>query len=183
MTASRPDPHATRRGIGALAGLAGLLMIGASFLPWISTATQDFGSAAINGWGGVTGDSQLAGININDALDGAASYRPGLIGLIFGVIAVIAGIVISSIARGSRPHRITAMVLLPCGLISVGWGLLRGIDPGDAGVLEAGEAAAGFGPWLLAIGGLLALAAAAAIFAGVIDPRLPAGARRGIGPR
>ena len=61
-------------------------------------------------------------------------------------------------------------VLVLCGLAGVGWGLFRGFDPGDAGVFEAGDAAAGIGPWLTALGGVLVLAAAVAIFVGVIDP-------------
>ncbi|MET0863569.1 MAG: hypothetical protein ABWZ98_04485 [Nakamurella sp.] len=183
MTANRRDPSTSRRAIGALAGLGGLVMIGASFLPWITVETVDLGSAAINGWGGISGDTPIAGTNLNDVLDGAGSYRPGLIGLIFGAIAVIAAIVIAGISQGNRPHRITAMVLVLCGLIAAGWGLFRGIDPGDAGVLDAGEGAAGFGPWLLAIGGVLALVSAGLIFAGLIDPRLSAAGRRGIGPR
>jgi len=116
-------------------------------------------------------------------LGGAASYRPGLIGLIFGGITVIAAIVIASIAKGRQPHRVTAALLLLCGLIAVGWGVFRGIDAGDAGVFDAGEATAGFGPWMLAVGGLLTLASAVLIFAGVIDPQVSPSVRRGIQPR
>jgi hypothetical protein len=183
MSTSRADPSVARRGIAALTGLGGLVMFGASLLPWISTNTEDGGSTTINGWGGITGSSQIAGTNLNDVLDGAASYRPGLIGLIFGVITVIAAIVIASIAKGLRPHRITAALLVLCGLVAVGWGVFRGVNPGDAGVLDAGEAAAGLGPWLLVLGGVLTLAAAVLIFAGVIDPQLSASGRRGIQPR
>ncbi|MEP6562697.1 MAG: hypothetical protein ABJD68_16680 [Nakamurella sp.] len=183
MKASRTDPSVTRRGIGALAGLGGVLMIGASFLTWISTATEDGGNTAIDGWGGISGSSQIAGTNLNDVLDGAGSYRPGLIGLIFGAVTVIAAIVIASIARGPRPHRITAALLVLCGLVAVGWGVFRSIDPGDAGVFDAGEAAAGFGPWLLVLGGVLALLSAVLIFVGVIDPRAFTPGRRGIQPR
>jgi hypothetical protein len=182
MSASR-DPDLTRRGIGALAGLGGLLMVIASFLPWISTATDDGGTTAINGWGGIAGSSQIAGTNLNDLLDGSASYRPGLIGLIFGVLTVIAAIVIASIAKGQRPHRVTAALLALCGLVALGWGVFRGLDPGDAGVFDAGEATAGFGPWLLAFGGVLALVSAVLLFAGVIDPQRSTVGRRGIQPR
>jgi len=183
VTRTRPaDPSVTRRGIGALAGLGGLLMFGASFLPWISTDTIDGGSTSIDGWGGITGSSQIAGTNLNDVLDGA-SYRPGLIGVIFGVITVIAAIVIASIANGPQPHRITAALLTLSGLVALGWGVFRGINAGDAGVFDAGEAAAGFGPWLLVLGGVLALAAAVLIFSGVIDPRSSIPGRRGIQPR
>jgi hypothetical protein len=73
-------------------------------------------------------------------------------------------------------------VLSLTGLICTGWGVFRGIDPGDAGVFEAGDVSVGIGPWLTALGGVLMLAAAAVIFAGVIDPPKPP-ARRGIQPR
>jgi hypothetical protein len=168
--------------VAAVAGAGGLLAIGSSFLPWISTATEDGGTTSITGWGGISGSSGIAGTNLNDVLDGSASYRPGLLGLIFGSIAVIAAIAIAGVSQGRRPHRITAAVLSLTGLICTGWGVFRGIDPGDAGVFEAGDVSVGIGPWLTALGGVLMLAAAAVIFAGVIDPPKPP-ARRGIQPR
>lgn len=174
---------ALRRAVGAVAGLGALLMIGSSFLPWISTDTEDGGSTAITGWGGITGSSGIAGTNLNEVLDGAGTYRPGLIGAIFGVIALIAAIAVASVAGGARPHRVSAAVLVLCGVAGVGWGLYRGFDPGDAGVFEAGEAAAGIGPWLTALGGVLVLAAAVSILVGAGDPPAPATGRRGIQPR
>lgn len=173
-----------RRSIAAVAGLGALVMIGASFLPWISTDTEDGGSTAITGWGGITGSSGIAGTNLNEVLDGVGTYRPGLIGTIFGVLALIAAIAIGSVTTGRRPHRVTASVLILSGLAGVGWGLFRGLEPGDAGVFDAGDAAAGIGPWLTALGGVLIIAAAVSIFAGVIDPPVPVrDARRGIQPR
>lgn len=157
-------------------------MIGSSFLPWINAGTEDGGNTTITGWGGISGSSAIAGTNINDVLDGAGTYRPGVIGLIFGVITVLAAIAIATVTKGQRPHRITAAVLTLCGLVCLGWGSFRGVDPGDAGVFEAGDVTAALGPWLTALGGAIAIAAAALIFAGLIDPRLPAG-RRGIQPR
>lgn len=171
-----------RRGIAAVAAMGAGLAIGASFLPWIHTDTEDGGTTAITGWGGITGSSSIAGTNLNDVLDGAGTYRPGVVGVIFGAIALIAAIAIASVSQGHRPHRVTASVLVLCGLVCAGWGLYRGLDPGDAGVLEAGEATAGLGPWLTALGGVIIIADAAAIFAGVIDPQVPTG-RRGIQPR
>ena len=168
-----------RRWVAAVAGVGGLLAIGSSFLSWISTATEDGGTTSITGWGGISGSSSIAGTNLNDVLDGAGSYRPGLLGLIFGSIALIAAIAIASVSQGQRPHRITAAVLSLTGLICTGWGVFRGVDPGDAGVFEAGDVSVGVGPWLTALGGVLMLVAAAAIFAGVIDPPAPP-ARRGI---
>ena len=110
-----------------MAGAGGLLAIGSSFLPWISTATEDGGSTSITGWGGITGSSGIAGTNLNDVLDGAGTYRPGLMGLIFGGIALIAAIAIASVSQGQRPHRITAAVLTPVRACScAGWGVFRG---------------------------------------------------------
>jgi hypothetical protein len=171
--------------LGGLALAGGLLAFVATLLPWISTDTDDGGTTSITGWGGITGSSQIAGTNLNDVLDGAGTYRPGLIGLVFGVIAAVAGIVIMvHLPEGRRPHRITASVLMLCGLMCLGFGLWRGIDPGDASVFEAGEASAGFGPWLTVIAGVLIVASAALIFAGRIDPRVSGPAvRRGIQPR
>ncbi len=157
-------------------------MIVSSFLPWISTATEDGGSTSITGWGGITGSSGIAGTNLNDVLDGQGTYRPGLIGLIFGVITVVAAIAVAAVATGPRPHRVTAAVLTLCGLVTGGWGLYRALEPGDANVFQAGEASAGPGPWLTAVGGVLAIASAVVIFVGRIDQPAPSG-RRPIQPR
>ena len=168
--------------MAAAAGVAALVMVSASFLPWISTSTEDGGTTSITGWGGITGSSDIAGTNLNDVLDGNGTYRPGLIGLIFGVIGLITAITIAAVPGKVRPHRISAAVLVLCGLITSGWGLYRALVPGDANVFQAGEASAGPGPWLTSLGGVLALAAAAVIFAGRIDPpSLPI--RRPIQPR
>ena len=172
-----------RRGVAAVAGLGGLIAIVASFLTWISTDTEDGGVTSITGWGGITGSSDIAGTNLNDVLDGTSTYRPGLIGALFGVIAVVSAIAVAAYSRGARPHRVTAAVLALSGAVCVGWGVFRGLDPGDAGVLEAGDASAGLGPWLTALGGVLVMAAAVAIFAGAVDPQVPAVRRRGIQPR
>lgn len=178
---SRSDQPA-RRWLAVIAGAAGLLMIGSSFLPWIGTDTEDGGATSISGWGGITGSSGIAGTNLNDVLDGDGSYRPGLIGLLFGAITVVAAICVAAVQGGARPHRITAAVLALCGLISTGWGLYRAVQPGDANVFQSGEASAGSGPWVTALGGVLAVIAAASIVAGRIDPP-PSLLRRGIQPR
>jgi len=178
------DPATTRRWIVAgVAAAGGLLAVVASFLSWIHTETVDGGNTAITGWGGITGSSSIAGSNLNEVLDGESTYRPGVIGVIFGLIAVVAAIAIASVAKGQRPHRITASVLVLCGLVLAAWGLYRGIDAGDAGVFEPGEASAGAGPFLTAVGGVLTIVAAVAIFAGLIDPPERLTGRRGIQPR
>ena len=171
-----------RRGAAAVAGAGGLLTIGSSFLPWISTATEDGGSTAITVWGGITGSSGIAGTNLNDVLDGAGTYRPGLLGLIFGAIALIAAIALASVSRGQRPHRITAAVLTLCGLACAAFGVFRG------GISEMPECSSRAmcrwrsDPGSTALGGVFMLAAAAVIFAGLIDPPARTG-RRGIQPR
>lgn len=170
--------------IGGLAVVGGLLASVATFLPWLTTDTEDGGMTSITGWGGITGSSQIAGTNLNDVLDGTGTYRPGLIGLVFGLIAAVAGLVIMVyLPEGRRPHRVTAAVLSLCGLVCLGFGLWRGLDPGDASVFEAGETSAGLGPWLTVIAGALILTAAAQVFAGRIDPSVSHPARRGIQPR
>jgi hypothetical protein len=174
----------TRVVLGAVGLLGGLLALVATFLPWLSADTADGGRTSITGWGGITGNSQIAGTNLNDVLNGIGSYRPGLIGLTFGVVAAIAGVVIMVyLPEGRRPHRVTAAVLSLCGLVCLGFGLWRGLAPGDASVFEAGETSAAFGPWLTAIGGAAMLVPAVAIFLGRIDATVPRPVRRGIQPR
>ena len=185
MAPDRSTDRITRRrwAIAAVAAAGALLAIVASFLPWIHTDTVDGGNTAITGWGGITGSSSIAGTNLNEVLDGDGTYRPGVIGVLFGVIALIAALAIASVSKGQRPHRITASVLVLCGLVLGGWGLYRGLDAGDAGVFEPGEASAGLGPFLTALGGVLILAAAVGVFAGLIDPQQRTAGRRSIQPR
>ena len=116
-------------------------------------------------------------------MDGWDTYRPGIVGLIFGALTLIAAIALAATSRGPRPHRITASVLTLCGLACLGFGIFRVIVPGDAGVFEAGEAAAAVGPWLTAAGGALVVAAAVLVFAGRVDPPMPVVRHRGIQPR
>jgi hypothetical protein len=182
MSERRKQPAGRRRGVALVAALGGLLAVAASFAPWISTDTEDGGSTSISGWGGITGSSEIAGTNLNDVLDGTATYRPGLIGLMFGLIAVVCSIAIAVVNGGRRPHRITASVLGLCGIVCAGWGLFRGSSPGDAGVFEPGDVSAGLGPWLTAVAGIVMLIAATGVFAGAVDPPQPI-SRRGIQPR
>ena len=180
---ARPDRTTNvRRAVAALAAVGAVTAAMASLLPWVGTDTEDGGTTSITGWGSISGTSSIAGTNLNDVMD-SWTYRPGLIGLIFGSIGAIAAISLAANAgRNTRPHRITAAVLTLCGLVCLGWGVLCGITPGDAGVFEAGETYPEIGPWVTAVGGAAMLAAAVLVFAGRIDPPLPA-ARRGIQPR
>ncbi len=176
-------PAVRRRWVAGGAALAALLWFAASFLTWISTSTQDAGRTDIDGWGGITGSSSIAGTNLNDVLDGADTYRPGVITAMIAAVAVIVAISLAAVSIGPRPHRVTAAALTLCALVGLGWGLVRGFDPGDAGVFQPGDASAGAGPWVTALGGVVAAAAAVAIFAGWIDPRPGAARQRGIQPR
>jgi hypothetical protein len=171
-----------RRGVAAMAAVGAVTAALASFLPWVGTDTEDGGTTSLTGWGSISGTSSIAGTNLNDVMD-SWTYRPGLIGLIFGTIGVIAAISLAATAGSStRPHRITAAVLTLCGLACLGWGVLRGIAPGDAGVFDAGETYPEVGPWVTAVGGAVMIAAAVVVFAGRIDPPVPM-PRRGIQPR
>lgn len=176
------DRARARQLLAATAGAGALTMFAASFAPWVRTDTETGGATSIDGWGGIDGDNPLAGANLNDVLDGVSSFRPGLIGTLFGALAVVAAVALASVPGGPRPHRITAAVLALCGLMSLGWGVWRGVDPGSAGVFDAGESGAGWGAWLTALGGLLTGGAAVPILRGRIDPPVVP-SRRGIQPR
>ena len=164
-------------GIGAAAGC--LL---ASNLTWLALPDGAGGTTAVSGWGSISGGSQIAGQNINDAMDGNATFRPGLLAVVLGTVALLAAVSIALVARGARPHRIPGTVLVVCGLGATIWGVLRSIRPDSAGVLEPGEGASGIGSWLTAGCGILLLVVAAAALGGLLDPPRPV-RRRGIQPR
>jgi len=180
---ARPDRTTqVRRGAAVTAAVGGSAAALASFLPWIGTDTEDGGTTSITGWGSIAGTSSIAGTNLNDVMQ-EWTYRPGLIGLICGAIGVIAAITLAAtVGRDRRPHRMTAAVLTLCGLGCLGWGVLHGFAPGDAGVFDAGETYPEIGPWVTAAGGAVMIAAAVVVFAGRIDPPVPT-KRRGIQPR
>jgi hypothetical protein len=167
------DPRAgTRRIVGLVAAAAALLLIIASFLSWISTPMQTGGRTTISGWGTISGGSdEVNGANLNDLMTGVGSYRPGAIALIAGVVALIPAVIISVTRPGRRPNRIVAVVLGVSGALALAWGVARTIAPGNAvGVLPAGQATVGVGPVLTAVAGLMLLAVAVVIIAGVLDP-------------
>lgn len=182
--AVRPvDATRTLRLLVALAAtLTSAGCIVASSLTWISLPDGTGGTTSISGWGSVTG-GQIDGQNINDAMVGFASFRPGLLSAIIGGLALPAAFGIAILTRGDKPHRIPASVLTLCSLGGLAWGIIRGASPGDlAGVLGAGEGSSGVGPWLTAGCSLILLAAAVVVFTGVLDPPPPT-RHRGIQPR
>ena len=185
MTARTEERRAGERlTLAGLALAAGLLAVVGSFQTWITAPTETGGVTRVSGWGAIGGDSQLAGTDLNDALDGVSTYRPGMLALAFGALAVVTAVVLASVVIAPRPHRIPAAVLALCGVALAGWGAVRAFAPGDAGVFLPGEASAGPGPWLVLAAGVVLLAVAAVVLTGRLDPpRPPERLRRGIQPR
>jgi hypothetical protein len=169
------ERRSVRVTVGVVAAAAGVAMVVSSFLTWVSTPVETGGRTRISGFGAISGASDIAGTNLNDVLQmgGGGSYRPGLLGLIFGGIALVGAAVLLLVPGKARPHRVTAAVLILCGLVGAGWGLLRALAPGSAGVLEAGDGRAGLGPWLLAAGGFVLLMVGTAVLAGLFDTPEP----------
>ncbi len=170
-------------GLIALAG--GLLMVGSTFLGWITTAMQGGGRTAISGWGSISGGDELVdGVNINTLMAGTGegSYRPAVPMLVVGLAVIIPALILTVTGAGSRPHRIVGWLLAAGGAVGAGWGMAKWIAPGDAlGVLPGDEGAAGWGPVVGTIGGLAVLVAAVLLLIGALDPPEPV-ARRGIQP-
>ena len=172
---ARAERRSVRVTVGVIAAVAAVAMIVSSFLTWVSTPADTGGRTRVSGWGAISGASDIAGTNLNDVLQlgGGGSYRPGLLGLIFGGIALVGAAVLLLVRGKERPHRITAAVLILCGLVGAGWGLLRALAPGSAGVLDAGDGRAGFGPWLLAAAGFVLLLVGTAVLAGMLETPEP----------
>lgn len=157
----------------------------ASWLTWISLPNDTGGVFRLSGWGVISGASQVAGENVNDALAGFSSFRPGALAVVIGGLSLLAAFGIALVARGRLPHRIPAALLTLCGLGGMAWGIVRGVAPGDLDGTYAdahGQIASGLGAWLTAGCSLILFAAAVVIFAGVLDPPPPI-RHRGIQPR
>jgi len=148
--------------------------IAASVLTWLSLPDDAGGTTSVSGWGTVGGGSQIAGQNINDAMDGHATFRPGLLPLLIGAFALLAALGIALVVRGRKPHRIPAAVLVLCGLAALTWGIVRILRPDPIGLLEPGAGSAGAGPWLTAGSGVVLLAVAVVVLLGLLDPPPPA---------
>ena len=180
----RPAPgRATTAGrVVAVAALAAaLLLIGASFATWLALPDGAGGTTSVSGWGQISGGSQITGQNLNDAMNGNATFRPGLVVLLFGALAIPAALAVAPAGKGAHPHRIAAVVLTLSGLIATGWAIWRLLTPDSAELLEAGEGRPGAGQWLALAGGLVLLGAAGMIFARLADPPEPL-QRKGIQP-
>lgn len=153
----------------------------ASFQVWLRLPDGAGGTSTVSGWGAVAGGSQIAGQNLNDAMAGQATFRPGLMPLLFGGLALPAVLALAVVSGGMRPHRITGAVLAGCGLVTLGWGIWRGVAPDSVGLLTAGEGSPGVGQWLCIGGGLLLVGVGLALLLRALDPpAVPAA--RGIQP-
>ena len=168
--------------VALCAVVAAAACIAASLLTWLSLPDGAGGTTSVSGWGTVSGGSQIAGQNINDAMNGNATFRPGLFPLLIGAFALLAAIGIVLVSRGPKPHRIPAAVLAVCGVAALGWGTVRVLHPDSLGLLDPGEGSPGAGPWLTAGSGVALLAVAVLVLRGVLDPPTPPTGRRGIQP-
>ena len=164
------DPLVRRLGVALAGVVSALLLIGASFATWLRLPDDAGGTTTVNGWGGVGGGAQIAGQNLNDVMAGQATFRPGIIPLILGVLVLLAAIVIAVAAIGPRPHRVSAATLIAAGVLALGWGIWRLLDPDTVGLLASGEGGAGGGQWLTLAGGLLAVTAGMLVLLGAVDP-------------
>lgn len=174
------SPERTGLPAGLIAVSGGALMVIGAFLSWLTATTETGGSTSISGFGAISGDNSVAGINLNDLLatGGLGTYRPGLIGLVFGLVAILSGGVVVSARPRRRPFRVAASLLLLAGIAGAGWGVLRGVAPGTGGVFTDGSGDAGVGPWVTATGGVLLLLVAGWLFAGRADRTIDAADRR-----
>ena len=188
---TRPDPRGRRSAdstknlrliVALLVVLAAAGCILASTLTWLALPDGAGHTTSVSGWGAISGGSQIAGQNINDAADGNGSFRPGLLGVIIGAFALLAAIAMALPAYGRKPNRIPASVLTLCGLGGLAWGIVRIVAPNSLALPDSSGFTSGAGPWLLAGASIVLLAAAGVVFAGILDPATPIG-RRGAPPR
>ncbi|AZI57758.1 hypothetical protein EH165_05945 [Nakamurella antarctica] len=176
-------PHITLRIALAASVVVGVgLVVVGGFVTWLRVDAGDLAGLTVSGWGLIGGTSDLAGSNINDLLaDVSGSYRQAVLPVIFAGLAAIA-----AIRLGWGPSKIGAATLVACGLCVAGWGLYRGLNPGNlVNILDSGESRAGVGPWLVFAGGVEMIAVGAGLLAGVAKaPAAPHFRRaRGISPR
>ncbi|SDP22170.1 hypothetical protein SAMN04515671_3307 [Nakamurella panacisegetis] len=178
---SRPVDHSKNlRLVAALVTmLAAAACILASTLTWLALPDGAGHTTFVSGWGAISGGSQIAGQNINDAANGNGSFRPGLLGVIIGGFALLSAIALALPAYGRKPNRIPASVLTLCGLGGLAWGIIRIVAPNSLALPDSSGFTSGAGPWLLAGGSLIFLVTAVVVFLGRLDPPTPIGRRGG----
>ncbi|MEJ7651714.1 MAG: hypothetical protein WKF57_22115 [Nakamurella sp.] len=158
--------------------LAGVLVaavactLAGAFLSWLVIPTLTGGATRVSGIGSVSGDSQLAGENLNDVLTGLGSFRPGWVTLSIALALLLTGA--ATVLAGSRRR---AALRLGGGLVAVlaalgtWWSIRRMLDPDPAALLGGGTASGGAGQILTLIGMALALLGAGMLLFGLLDPR------------
>ncbi len=165
------DPTRTARVVVALcAVLASGGCIAASLLSWLILPDGAGATTSVSGWGAIRGGSQIAGENINDALNGNATFRPGVLAVMIGTVALLAAVSMAVFSAGPKPMRIPAAVLTLCGLGGLIWGIVRGTAPDSLGLLDPGVGGSGAGPWLTASCSAILAGVAVVVFTGLLDP-------------
>jgi len=151
--------------------------VSAPGLAWLRFPDGAGGVTSISGWGTVSG-GQINGQNINDLLDGHATFRPGTLSLIIGCLGAAVAV---AFALGERtrahpgsagPQRIPTAALAVLGLAGLIFGIYRGIAPDPIGLAAPGSSS-GVGPWLSAGAGGAMLVVAALVLLGLLDRRRP----------
>lgn len=162
-------PRRLRSLLALALAASGLVAALAGFLGWLVVAIDTGGRTVVNGWGAISGNAALAGENLNGLTGGDGSFRPALLPLSLGVLLVAGAIALLPPPRGEHPYRIGAALTALVGVVMTVWGVIRLLDPDPLAILEDGEAAAGAGPWVVAVCGLIGIAATTPIFAGRVD--------------
>jgi hypothetical protein len=180
------DSRSSRRLLVCVGAAVAAFGLGVStFLAWTTTPIATGGRAAISGWGEVSGGSTLDGMNLNSVvgmLGGHGSYHPAIPVMVAAVIVLVCALVLSATRSTRRIGRPVAAVMGAAGLATGAWASVRIIRPADAmGVLRAGQYAAGAGPVVALVAGLVAAVIATVVLCGLVDPATPR-PRRGIAP-
>lgn len=162
-------PRRLRLLLALTLAVSGLLAALSGFVGWLVVATGSGGRSVVNGWGAISGNPALAGENLNTLTAGNGSFRPALLAFSAGVLLIAGAITLLPAPRGEHPYRIGAALIALVGVVLTVWGVVRLLDPDPLAILEAGEAAAGPGPWVAAICGVVALAAVVPVFLGRVD--------------
>lgn len=156
---------------GVLSAAVGCTAIGA-FLSWLVIPTLTGGSTRVSGIGAVSGDSQLAGENLNDVLTGLGSFRPGWVTVSIAIGLLLVGAV-TVLVHSTRQAalRFSGGLLALLAVLGCWWSIQRMLDPDPAALLGGGTASGGAGPILTLIGMALALLAAGMLLFGMLDVR------------